>query len=153
VSYVDRGAFEQRAQVWVLLFATVVAAPACVSHYTMPAANEPHAIVKLRISYHARAGTALQHGLMINGEAIDIPQGSGDLDSTTTHALRVREEPTQWAVSSMYYHMEMQTRMVTDTAPRATAARAVTGQASAPPRARGRCRIRSCEPSPPKCPT
>lgn len=114
MSYVDRCSLAQRAQIAVLLFTSALVAPACVSHYTMPAANEPHAIVKLRISYHARAGTALQHGLMINGEAIDIPQGSGDLDSTSTHALRVREEPTQWAVSSMYYHMEMQTRMVTE---------------------------------------
>lgn len=113
LAQVDRS-LAQCAQILLVVVTSAVGPPACVSHYTMPAANEPHAIVKLRISYHARAGTSLQQALMINGEAIDIPLGSGDLDTTTTHALRVREEPTQWAVSSMYYHVEMRTRLVTE---------------------------------------
>ena len=97
---------------WYAL-ALVALVVGCVQQYRPPAANEPHAIVKIRRSYHSFAGQSLRESAFIGDyEAMDNVRPA-QLDTSESLPIRVHPGPLTWRVGSNYFHTE--TRMVTET--------------------------------------
>jgi hypothetical protein len=70
----------------------------------MPSLAEPHAMVKVRLAYHARPGPMLSQLVLINGEDTGIPAppdlGSGEI----TRAIPVRPIATRWDLHAEFFH-------------------------------------------------
>ena len=76
----------------------------CYRAYVLPAPHEPHAMVKVRVAYHARPGPSLRQLVLINGEAVDIPTPPTGPPGEITRAIPVRPQATRWDVRSTFFH-------------------------------------------------
>jgi hypothetical protein len=94
----------------IALIAMVSSLTACVKHYKPPAANEPHALVKLRRVYHSAPGPERATYANINDEQVYSRDESAAFDAPQTEALRIYPGPARWELSVEFHHEE--TRMV-----------------------------------------
>jgi hypothetical protein len=85
---------------------------ACVPYYP-PARGEPHALVKVRVAYHAQYQGDLQHAVYVNGQAVAVPLPPASVQTPYTTALRVRPGPVRWKFVSAFQHKSTRTVQLT----------------------------------------
>jgi hypothetical protein len=89
--------------------ALALAVSACVPPYEPPAADQPHAIVKVRRSYETTAGTSLREGVTVDEHAaLRASVASRIGGAPRTDAFLAHPVPGTFAVSSGFFHTEMQ---------------------------------------------
>lgn len=76
----------------------------CVHTYQQPSVTDPHALAKVRVSYHGTPNTMLTEDFRLNDRELPWPKERGHLEVTATQALRVRDEPSTWEFSSTFWH-------------------------------------------------
>jgi hypothetical protein len=74
--------------------------------FVEPKASDPHAVVKIRVVYHARPGPSLRETITL--DTFQVAQGSAErqIEYPFTRALRVPPRPTRWGVNATFYHSE-----------------------------------------------
>jgi hypothetical protein len=91
-----------------------IALSACVPQYRPPALNEPHALVKVRLAYHAWPGPQVDQQVLVDGHAVwDIPVPPRNGDGVVTRAVRVRPGFVPWTIKTAFFHTYMVTRTET----------------------------------------
>jgi hypothetical protein len=75
----------------------------CYRPYVLPTENEPHALVKVRVVYHASPGPQLSQLVLINNERIELPSPPR-LPGEITRAVPVRPMATRWDVRTEFFH-------------------------------------------------
>ena len=74
--------------------------------YVEPVPSEPHAIVKVRLTYHSTPGTELEQGVLLDGRRARVG-GMGEItQGSQVRALRVRPRPVLWDLSSRFHHTQ-----------------------------------------------
>lgn len=91
----------------------LMALAGCVSAYTPPRPDEPHAVAKIRVAYHASAGTGLHQVVTVDGHPVEVAEPVPGTDGTATSATLVRPVDTTWEISSEFFHLEMRQVMET----------------------------------------
>jgi hypothetical protein len=87
--------------------------PACAltkppPDYQGPAKREPHAVVKVRLAYHAWPGPELEQRVDIDGRVLgDIPAPARRGDGVATRVALVRPGPVAWAIQTTFFHNDV----------------------------------------------
>jgi len=90
---------------YILAVAIAAASVGCALHYQPPAADEPHALVKVRRVYLDRPGPNVREEVTLNGEIVVARNvGSEFVQAPAIQAVRVHPAPIQWRASSHFYH-------------------------------------------------
>lgn len=80
----------------------------CIHAYKPPTADQPHAVVKLRRSYEAVAGTALSEAVDIDDhDALRETVASRVASAPRTDAILVHPAPQTFEMRSEFFHTEM----------------------------------------------
>jgi len=85
----------------------------CVHPYEQPNVNEPHAVVKVRLSYHDHPGIQLTERIRLNDYDIVMPPDETLRATPVAQAVRIRPEPAAWNISSNFYHTYTTTTLQT----------------------------------------
>ena len=97
-----------------LTFAAVAATlGACHPQYRPPALNEPHAMMKVRIAYHAADGPNLRQLVLINNHVADVPLPPS-LPGDIARAVPVSPVATTVELRSIFFHTAITQQMVTE---------------------------------------
>jgi hypothetical protein len=77
---------------------------ACVHPYQVPALTEPHAMVKVELTYHDQPGPELTQEVHINGTPLDVPHPAQTRLRTVSRIVPVRLAPTRWQIETTFFH-------------------------------------------------
>jgi hypothetical protein len=80
--------------------------------YVEPAAQAPHALVKVRLVHHATPGPMYTGSIQLNDRRIEFPI---DPAAPATRALRVRPEASSWRFGAEFYHLVTRTESYSTT--------------------------------------
>jgi hypothetical protein len=88
----------------------------CVKAYRPPEVDEPHAIGKVRVTYHSQPGPLMAELIRLNGHRFAMPPYESVRTDSAIHAERVRPEQSTFRIDTLFYHLErqMRTRQVTE---------------------------------------
>lgn len=88
----------------------------CIPRFEQPAPNEPHAVVKLRVVYHASLGVSLREAIIFNGFLVELGRDLRSVGVPVTRAVRVPPASADWSFTTRYFHVErrLETRYVTE---------------------------------------
>lgn len=78
----------------------LVVATACVHSYQEPAPSEPHALVKIRLVYHAKLASKVDEKVTLGEDAIAVREPGATTATPATRAIRVRPAPSRFRVAS-----------------------------------------------------
>jgi hypothetical protein len=88
--------------------------PGCAHEYRPPKAGEPHALVKLRLAYHAWSSALLEQSVTVDGDPVrGIPPPAERGDRSVSHSLVVKPGPAVWAVQATFFHNDVTTHAET----------------------------------------
>lgn len=80
------------------------AAAGCYPRYRPPTANEPHALVKVRVNYHSQPGPQVDERVTIDGHTVPVPHLEARRAPRTT-AVRVRPTFSRWSMGAEFFHL------------------------------------------------
>ncbi len=95
------------------MVALAVLTPGCVHPYLAPTPEQPHALLKVRRTYQALAGTNLREGLSVEGHAAFtalVPRDAAG--APRSDVILIHPTPASLRVGSMFLHYE--TRLVNE---------------------------------------
>lgn len=94
---------------WFALSACALSS--CIPEYRPPALSEPHALVKVRLAYHAWSGPQLEQVVLIDQHGVkEIPAPVQGGEGVVTRPVLVRPGPAPWTVRTAFFHTYMTTR-------------------------------------------
>ena len=81
---------------------------ACVPDYRPPNFNEPHALVKVRLAYHAWPGSELEQLVSIDGNDVrEIPPPEQHGVAVATRPVLVRPGSAVWTFRTTFFHNDV----------------------------------------------
>jgi hypothetical protein len=97
-----------------LLAAGWLAACAPLSEYRPPNTNEPHALVKVRIEYHAWSGPELEQLVTVDGHDVrEIPPPAQKGARVATRQVLVRPGSVALTIQTTFFHNDVTTHAET----------------------------------------
>ena len=94
--------------------AWALSACAPLSEYRPPNNNEPHALVKVRLEYHAWPGPELEQLVSVDGNAVrEIPLPAQQGARVATRQVLVRPGSAAWTIQTTFFHNDVTTHAET----------------------------------------
>ena len=88
---------------WLALI--VCGLSSCIPEYRPPALSDPHAVVKLRLAYHAWSGPQLEQVVLLERYGVkEIPAPVQNGEGVVTRPVLVRPGLVPWTVRTAFFH-------------------------------------------------
>ena len=87
----------------------------CVPEYRQPDLEQPHAVAKLRLAYHAWPGPMLEQTVMVDGSLVKVPLPVQGHAGAVTRTLRLRPGALWWSIRAAFFHNDVSTHAETHT--------------------------------------
>jgi hypothetical protein len=94
---------------WLALIACGLSS--CIPEYRPPSLSEPHAVVKVRLAYHAWSGPELEQVVLIGAYGVkEIPTPVQGGEGVVARPVLVRPGAVPWTVRTAFFHISTTTR-------------------------------------------
>jgi hypothetical protein len=90
------------------LAAWMLSACAPMPEYRPPNYHEPHAVVKVRLEYHAWLGPELEQSVAVDGQDVrEIPPPAQHGSHVATRQVFVKPGSTTWTIQTTFFHNDV----------------------------------------------